>query len=121
MRYDITDHPLLSEKAQALAEGENGEEALQAQIELAEVYLGLATGTLFTGTQAVLIQHFLTLQVNWQVELGIEPFYIRSISSTHSEQTTTYKDQPIIHPAVQLGFMALLKTWGYRRTVRSLR
>jgi hypothetical protein len=121
VRYDITEHPLLSGKVTALQGGENGEEAFQAHEEMAEAYLQLATGELYTGDRGVLVQHFLALQVNWQVEVGIDAHYLRSISSDHTKQSKVFKDVPIINPAVSAGFFALMRTWGYGRTVRSIR
>lgn len=124
MRYDVTEHPLLSGKALALKAGDQGEEKLQAQIEIAEAYLQLNIGGILTGDQAVLVEHFLTMQVNWQIELaerGWEPAYIQSISSSHSAQSVTYRNFTIISPAVARGFWSLLRTWGFDRTVRALR
>lgn len=120
MRYDLTDpHPLLSAKAKAMLTKDA--EQFQAQVEIAETYLQLAVGTLYTGDKATLVKHFLALQVNWQIQLGMDPYYIRTISSSHTSQSTTYKDNPIISPLVSAGFFALMRTWGFQRTVRSIR
>lgn len=124
MRYDVTEHPLLSGKALALKAGDQGEEKLQALVEIAESYLQLNIGDLYTGDQAILVEHFLALQVNWQIELmerGWEPMYVQSISSSHSAQSVTYRNFSIISPVVARGFWSLTRTWGFERTVRTLR
>lgn len=119
MIYDLTTEPLLSAKAKALLVKDVG--AFNGQVDIAETYLGLIALPVYTGDKATLVKHFLAQQVNWQIEIGLDPLYIKAESSTHSQQAKTYRDNLILHPGVALGFQALVRTWGFRSTVRTLR
>lgn len=78
-RYDITDHPLLSDDARDL-----GPNSLDAQARVAETLLGLLTFTAFSVvTQADLYsraQDAVALQVNYQVEAGLDAFILMSLA-----------------------------------------
>lgn len=67
-RYDVTDHPLLSEDAAALTTEQLAEQNL-----LAEDLLGFTDAALLTDPDTVArATRLIVLQVNYQVETGID-------------------------------------------------
>jgi hypothetical protein len=120
MIYDLTGpHPMLSPKAKAMLDTD--EDQFRAQVEVAETYLALGTMPKLTGSKATLIKHFLALQVNWQIQIGLDPLYIKTSSSSHTSQSTTYRDNLIVHPGVKLGLASAIRSWGFQSVVRSVR
>jgi hypothetical protein len=95
MRYDVTNHPLLSDDAKAL-----GSESLEAHGRVAEQVLGLYNFTAFeSGTDEYKsAQDAVALQVNYQVEAGIDAFVAASVSrGARSKTFRGGKRMPMIH------------------------
>lgn len=86
--YDITDNPLLEEKYKKL---KDDGVRLSNQI-LAEMVLGLKA-PLYTGSDAEEIVYAIVEQINYQLQKGVEPEVIKSVSNTHPGNTTTYRDR----------------------------
>jgi hypothetical protein len=85
--YDVTDHPLLSDKAQAL-EGYPAE--LDAHVMVAETILGLV-GTAYTDDLGERATAAVARQVNLQVEVGVPALKAK----TQGARSWTYLDTPI--------------------------
>lgn len=96
--YDgIQDHDFLSKKSQS-----EGSKSLENHQILAESLLGL-NESLFTADRDLLeIRLAIVLQINFQVEQGIDPMYIKASSSGHSHQGVTYRDNWIDPRAMQI-------------------
>lgn len=77
MRYDVTDHPLLTDEAKQL-----GSETLEAQADVAEELLGLLLYPEFAAGSAKYksAQNAVALQVSYQVECGMDAFISASIA-----------------------------------------
>lgn len=95
--YDITNHPLLSDDAQAL-----GATSLDAQGRVAETLLGLLDFTAFDQvTQADLYARAtdaVALQVSYQVDSGVDAFILSQM--TKGGRSITFRGgrrMPIIH------------------------
>lgn len=86
--YDIDDHPFLTGKSKALES-----EVLHSQQLLAENLLGLSAYDVFTD-QADIDNATLAIamQINFQVEQGLDPFVQKSASSGNSKQSVVYRD-----------------------------
>lgn len=110
MLYDIADHPLLSEEAAQLGSLELG-----AQARMAETLLGLLTFPAFDqatqqdkydrATDAV------ALQVNYQVEAGVEAFL--TTSSRRGARGRSYRGRgrmPPVHSAARKIITAIKPT-----------
>jgi hypothetical protein len=96
MRYDILGHPMLTAKAAAL--GSPPGEKLAAHVLLAETLLGAHNHPLVTDAdQLEVVRLFLAIQVNFQVEQGVDPFVAEKVYSSHTKQSVTYRDR-IIDP-----------------------
>jgi hypothetical protein len=90
-RYDVSEHGLLSDDAQALSEPE-----LAAQNELAEVVLGLHEGDTYTGVKETTATLAVALQVNFQVEAGVEAYVLTA--SSRGARSKSYRDLVRVHP-----------------------
>lgn len=83
--YEVAGHPALSGKAQVL-----GGPMLEAQVLLAETLLGVSAPAY---TDAALLEKAIlaiVLQVNFQMEEGIDPLIVKRMHSTHTSQTVEY-------------------------------
>lgn len=98
--YDVTTHPLLSEKAKQL-----DALVLIAQNELAESVLGVR-GSAYGGIDPTLAKNAVVLQLNLQVASGIDAVLATRVASGKSGQSTDYRGLPL-HPT------ALLILQGY--------
>src|SRR5690242_2429966 len=86
--YDITDHPLLSDAYTRLAT----DEAREANQVLAEMLLGLKAPA-YAGEAAERLGYAVVIQINFQLQHGIEPAVLKSVSNTHPGNTTSYRDR----------------------------
>jgi hypothetical protein len=82
--YDITDHPLLSPAVQNL-----GPETLAAHTEVAEALLRLSELAVFAAatTEYTQATNALALQVNFQVESGLDAYILQSLTRGARSQT----------------------------------
>lgn len=121
MIYDLLDpdpHALLSEKSLELAADVP---KFEAQGEVAEMLLGLNRIAEITGDDLPTVLMFIALQINWQMELGIDPLYQKSAYSRHTEQTIIYRDNINIHPWIRGQIDTFLRKFRFRRVLRSMR
>ena len=86
--YDITDHPLLSKKYTGLAT----DPERQAQQIMAEMLLDLRAPA-YTGDAALELAYAVVAQINFQLQHGLEPEVVKSVSNTHPGLTTSYRDR----------------------------
>ncbi len=97
MLVDISSNPLRSPKVLLLATAEATKYA--AQQEVAEAMLGLSS-TFVSGlatAQLTRVSHAVVLQLNMQVEQGLDPFIVQSESAAAQDESVTYRDVAI-HP-----------------------
>lgn len=92
MLYDVTAHPALSEKAKALLVRDAA--AFAAQVLLAETQLGVPEAAL-AGRRGEQMALAVALQVDFQVETGIDPLYQAVAASSHTKQAVTYRDRTV--------------------------
>lgn len=90
VRYDVSTHGLLSPDALALEEPE-----FTAQNELAETILGL-NGTDFEDEDEETALLAVALQLNYQVEAGVEAFVL--VSTSRGARSKTFRDVVGVHP-----------------------
>lgn len=90
----VTGHPLLTNKVVVLAP-----EKFSAQHDLAEALLGLDSSFVgrLTTEQLTRVQLAVVLQLNFQVEQGLDPYTIQSKSSTQQGESVTYRPDAV-HP-----------------------
>lgn len=86
--YDITAHPLLGGKYTGL---KTPEEKEATQI-LAELLLDLR-GPAYTGDDAEELAYAVVRQINFQLEHGITPDIMKSVSQSTPGTTTAYRDR----------------------------
>jgi hypothetical protein len=86
--YDITGHPLLSDKYNKLKD----DDEKTAQNYVAELLLNLRE-PVYTGDDADELGHAIVRQINFQMEQGITPEVLRSVSNAHPGNTTQYRDR----------------------------
>jgi hypothetical protein len=86
--YDITGHSLLSEKYNKL---KTPEEKSDQQV-MAELLLGLRA-PVYTATEAEQLKYAIARQINFQLERGITPDVMKSLSNSHPGNTTQYRDR----------------------------
>lgn len=86
--YPIEGHPLLSGKYTGLkTQGEK-----DSNYHMAEMLLGLVPPP-YTGEKAERLVYAIVLQVNFQLEHGLTPEIVKSVSNTHPGMATTYRDR----------------------------
>lgn len=97
MLVDISASQLLSGKVSGLAA-----EKLDAQQELAEALLDLTAEFVarLSAAQLPRVQMAVALQLNFQVEQGLDPFVMESTSSQTQGESVTYRADSI-HPQAQ--------------------
>jgi hypothetical protein len=86
--YEIDTHPLLTDKWRGLP----SDDTRDAQHILAELLLDLRPPA-YTGVSAEELSYAVASQVIFQLEHGITPEVIRSVSNAHPGNTTTYRDR----------------------------
>jgi hypothetical protein len=86
--YDVTGHPLLSEQFNKLKTAEEK----TAQMIMAHLLLNLRAPA-FSGDEAEELGYAIVRQVNYQIQRGISPEVMKSISNTQPGITTTYRDR----------------------------
>lgn len=86
--YDITEHPLLSEQYNKLKTDEERE----AQQIKAEMLLGLVAPA-YTAAKAEELAYAVVEQINFQLQHGIEPDVLKSVSNAHPGNTTAYRNR----------------------------
>ena len=93
---DLTGYALLSGKVLAL-----GDKFAPNQL-LAETLLGVSPAFVarLTGDQVAQVVMAVALQLNFQVEQGLDPFILKSDSSQQQGESKTYQDN-VIHPQAQ--------------------
>lgn len=89
MAYAVSEHKLLNASATLLAQDD--EETFLEQQAWAESQLGVS-GTAYTGSQKKLVERALALQINWQLQLPADVWYVKQGASTQSRQNITYRD-----------------------------
>lgn len=88
--YSVDGHPMLGEKYNNLV---NPDEAV-AHVVLAEMLLGLKA-PVYTGEPAERLKFAIAIQVNFQLQQGVEPDVLKSVSNTHPGNTTQYRDRMV--------------------------
>ena len=96
MLFTVTSHPLLSGKVVALA-GDSAK--FSAQQALAEAVLDLTAdyAARLTTDQTARVTMAVVLQMNFQVEQGLDPFVVSQESSVQQGETRTYTGHAV-HP-----------------------
>jgi hypothetical protein len=84
--YDPTDHALLSAEARGLQQADV--EQFNEQAAVAQSMLGLNDST-FSGTDAAKATRAVAMQLNYQLEMGIEGFSANAVS--RGGRSTVYK------------------------------
>jgi hypothetical protein len=84
--YDPTDHALLSPEAKALMQ--NDADQFNEQAALAQSLLDL-DGTSFSGADAATATRAVAMQVNYQLEMGLEGFTTNAVS--RGSRSVVYK------------------------------
>lgn len=94
---DVTSHPLLTGKVTVLVTANDGR--FEAQQDLAEALLGLTSVYVarLTAEQLVRAKLAVALQLNFQVEQGLDPFVVQSESSVQQGESRTYRPDAV-HP-----------------------
>jgi hypothetical protein len=112
--YSVTTHPALSGKAREMVTSKI--EQFDAGVLLAETLLKLTEPALTDVRKAAQAALAVAMQVNWQIELGIDPFFMSSESTGKMEEAVSYRsDVPLVDPrAAQLAAVAMgsLDPWG---------
>lgn len=86
--YDIDDHPFLTGKSKALEA-----DVLHSYQLLAENLLGLSAYDVFTAQADIdSAELAIAMQINFEVEQGLDPFVQKSASSGNSKQSVVYRD-----------------------------
>lgn len=85
--YDVAGHPLLGAKFTAL-----GEERQESEQILAELLLNL-TKPVYTGDDAEELGYAIVRQINFQLEAGITPEVMKSVSKTVPGNVETFRDR----------------------------
>jgi hypothetical protein len=88
--YVVSEHPLLSVKAKALATNSAKEEEFAEQVALAADLLGVSETT-YTGDTLLKVNRAVVLQLNYQIQLGLDPFIFQSAASDRSKQSVQYR------------------------------
>lgn len=86
--YDITGHPLLSSKFNALA----SDDQKNAHIINAQLLLQLRAPA-YAGDEADQLGYAIVRQVNFQLEQGITPEFMKSVSKGVPGNVETYRDR----------------------------
>lgn len=89
--YDVSEHPLLSAKAVALAATDDADSKFTEQTALAAELLGVSETT-YTGDKLTKINRALALQINYQLLLDPEVFFKKYTTSAQSKQGVGYRD-----------------------------
>lgn len=106
--YDMTGpHAALGGKARALL-SKDKPQFDQLQL-LVEQDLGLAQYPVMSGRNGELAALFVARQINFMLEVGIDPLFVKQSSSTHTAQGVTYRDGIGIDPYVEKNLPALLE------------
>jgi hypothetical protein len=88
--YDVTGHPLLSDKYNAL---ESADEKLAQQV-LAESLLGITSAEYIAADpEYPTICYAVVVQIGYQMERSITPDVMKSVSNTHPGNTTNFRDR----------------------------
>src|SRR6187200_2234585 len=101
MRYDVSDHDILSGKAEALVKKDADKFAEWNT--LAETILGFDDLPLLTGDSAKRAKRYIALQVNWFLDINPDALILKSISSGHSGQAKVFRDNALISPYIRDG------------------
>lgn len=91
----VSTHPILTGKSKALAASDSA--AFAAQQELAETLLGLTEPAVTNAFTLSRVQLAVALQINFQLEQGLDPLVEEVAQSKHSEQMIKYRDR-IVNP-----------------------
>lgn len=89
--YDITDHPLLANAENKFNKLATPEEKTAQQL-LAEMLLNLRAPA-YAGDDAEELGFAVALQIIFQMERGVEPATVKSVSNTHPGNTTAFRDR----------------------------
>jgi len=119
MRYDVSEHALLSGKAKALAK-KNADQFAEWNT-LAELLLGFDDIPLLVDDQKKEAMRYIALQVNWFLEINPDALVLKSISSGHSGQAKVFRDNQLISPYIRAGVRRLTGRWRFRAGLRSIR
>ena len=96
--YPVSQHALMTDRARALLT--KNQEAFEAHNAMAEFLLSL-NGTQFTGDDAEMAAISVALQVNFQIEQGLDPYIAINLNTGGQAQKGTtfrgYKTPPVIH------------------------
>jgi hypothetical protein len=88
--YGVEEHPILSAKAKALQLDDT--EAFFAQAEVAESVLGIPA-TIPSGVDSSKLVLAVAMQVNFQIEQGLDPLILSSSSSSHARNSQVFRDR----------------------------
>jgi hypothetical protein len=116
--YDPTDHPLLSPEATNLKNG--NADQFNEQAALAQTILNL-DGTSFTGDDAATATRAVAMQLNYQLEMGLEGFTAAAV--TRGSRSTVYKQGTgaragLAFPLAKRLVDSLLGGWDTGRSLR---
>lgn len=95
--YEVTNHPLLIKKWAGLP---TDEARIQHNI-LAELLLGLKAPA-YAGDDGERLLLATVLQINFQLEQGLEPDISRSVSNTQPGMMTSYRDRYVSPEALRI-------------------
>lgn len=97
MAYDVSEHPRLSTDAVALVTA--NEELFLDHQEWAIDQLGVSD-TAYTGLSKRRVERAIAMQINWQLRLPKDIWFVKQGASTQSRQNVTYRDNvPLVDPA----------------------
>lgn len=100
--YEVGGHPNLSGKARGLSPQE-----LQGQVLLAESLLGVSAPAYTDTSLRERAELAVVLQVNFQVESGLDPLILKRIHSSHTSQTAEYWGRYIDPRALEVWFSTM--------------
>lgn len=100
MIYDVSGHALLSKKVLALKS--ESPEAFSKQVSVAEMLLGVYPPASTQVLVASRLSLAVVLQLNFQIEQGIDPLYVSASSSSHTRNSVQYRDRHIDPRAAQI-------------------
>jgi hypothetical protein len=112
----VEEHALLTGKAKALFE--SSPDAFHAQQQIAELLLELPVPV--KESMVTQLTLAVVMQVNFQIEQGIDPLYISASSSAHTRNSVNYRNRYIDPRALQIA-RAALRDGAYSGMIRSFR
>lgn len=88
MVYDVDGHEFLTKKSISLEPGQ-----FDGHHRMAEALLGLGSPAVADVDLLETLRLAIAIQINFQVEQGIDPFVASSTYSSHSKQSINYRDR----------------------------